>query len=485
MKKLQRFISEHWLFLFLLSILSFIFISTLSKTLLWDWDECLYAGYAHAMKESGNFLTNYWNGQVILDKIPLYTVLLQLPLFFSNSDVGMRLINVIFSILLLIAVYNFCISRFTKRVAIFSVMLFLTCEVAVRYLTKISTDIPYALFIFLGYAVFTSQLPALRRGLIAGVLLGLAVLVKGFGVLPFLMVFCFISIFYEPNRYKQLISYLLGGFIFTTVPWLYIQYALYGQKFITVYFLENIIQRARYPIEIHFGGKLFYVKHLFRELFPWIMSGFVWVIIAFGNIKSSLKKDKEIIGLLLCVVMPFISLTLAKTKIEWYLIPLYPFLVIYIAKCLDILFLRFKVSNIVIILVGLLILVDGLHLITTETNFFEKQIAISPRNKIALESRKDPSKTLNYLVQFSERRAREVLNPTLYTSFTWIYGGNACAYYYSGKKINYHYSAEDFVTALKRGNGLYLVENGDLHFVSDFPIRVVSKNSDFTLFRVD
>jgi len=477
MNKILSFLKEHWIFSAVLIVLGIIFLTTLGKVPLWDWDECLYAGYAESMKLSHNVLTNYWNGQAILDKLPFYTVLLQTPLLFSDSEFALRMVNVVATFVLLLFIYFFTTVRFSKRVGIFSILFLLTGEVLVRYFTKISTDIPFTLFIFLGYIVFTSRFSTRKRGLIAGFAFALATLVKGFGVLPFLLSMGLIALLFEQQSKIKLLVWLGIGFFVLVTPWLLVEYSIYGEKFIHVYFWENIVQRSRYPIEFHFGGRLFYIKSILREWFP-------WVLIGFGGLISILKKERKTIELLICIIVPFFFLTLAKTKIEWYAAPLYPFIAIYLAYSLDLIFKKFKVHQVAILFIAILIALDGFYLVIKENKFFVKNVTDDSRIAIAKQARMQPESELNYLVQFSERQAKDILNPTLYTSFTWIYGGNACAHYYSKKRVRYFYSVSDFSLRLKRGNGLFLIQNGDLNRLKGYKVTVVSKNSDFTLFKL-
>ena len=130
------------------------------------------------------------------------------------------------------------------------------------------------------------------------------------------------------------------------------------------------------------------------------------------------------------------------------------------------------------------ITLQGFYLLGRDSKLFVQNVPVNPRNQIALDANLLPEKTIEYLVQFPERRAKEILNPTLYTSFTWSYGGNACAVYYSQKKIHYYYSVFDFKKRLKKGNGLFLMQNGDTGLLQGLKVTIIKKNSDFTLFRL-
>lgn len=490
LEKIVTFIRSNALFMVLFTVIISVLLFTLNKELLWDWDECIYASFAREMHNSGHFLTNFFNGEPILDKIPFYTVLLQIPLFFTNADFGMRLISIFFSGILISAMYVFVKKKFNTSVALFAVLLFITSGIAVRYFGKISTDIPYSAMLFMAYSLISIGKKNYINALLTGLFIGVAILIKGFSVFPFLLGLIIIIWLFEREKRIGRTIVVLTGLTVSIVPWLTSLYILYGKQFIDVYFLENIIQRARYPIEFHFGGRLFYVKLLLREYFPWILLAFFWPISVlldkrnFKDLITFIKKEQKIIELLLFILLPFVFLTLSKTKIEWYAIPMMPFLVIYLSYVLHRILENFRVGKGILYCFFAIIIVQGFYILGKDTKLFVDRVSVNSRHQIAIDASKLPEKKLEYLVQFPERRAKEILNPTLYTSFTWKYGGNACAVYYSRKRIHYYYSVFDFTKRLKRGDGLFLIQNGDTGLLQGLRYTIIKKNSDFTLFRV-
>ena len=131
----------------------------------------------------------------------------------------------------------------------------------------------------------------------------------------------------------------------------------------------------------------------------------------------------------------------------------------------------------------ILVMLDAGRLMINETRLTKSGPDISPRYKTLKEVAKVEGDTLDYLVQYSERRGWETLSKNLTTSTTFIYGGNPCAVYYTGKKVNYYYEIKKFQERVKKGGGLYLLENGDLWTVKDLPVKKIYGNLDFTLFR--
>ncbi len=492
--KLKKFLLNFWPLILILVVAGFMMFFRLGRDSFWDWDECIYSQYGKTMKLTGNFLTNQWLGQARLEKPPLYSWLLQVPYLFGINEFNARVLSVIATFVLLIFVYFFAKKFFSERVAVLSTLLMLTAETLVVYSIRVNTDTFFTLFIFLGFFFWILSDKKSKFSYLSGLFFASSVMVKGLGITAYLTaIFLSILINFKREKFMNFIK-MLSSFLVLIVPWHIYEYFTYGNQFIHVYIVENLIQRAKNPIEFHFGGRLFYIKLAYEELQPWILAIIILPLFYLLKLKKylSLKaagkelRSKEILfTLLLLIIIPFISISSIQTKIAWYLMPIYPFLAIFLAYSLDLLLKNIRhhfLSTGLMWLFILLIATDAFWLLYRETKFYQSYPDISPRNKVAIISRNYPQKSLDYLVQFSERRGRETLAPNLTTSTTFVYGGNACAVYYSDKKVNYYYSTTDFVQRVKRGGGLYLIENGDLHFINQLPVKTLYKNSDFKLF---
>lgn len=491
MIKIKKLILEYWPLILIISISLFLFIFKLGRDPFWDWDECIYSVYGREMKITGNFLTNQWNGLLGFEKPPFYAWLLQIPFSFGINEFNSRIISVIAGIFLMCFIYIFSKKYFTERVAILSILFLLASEVFILYVIRVNTDIVYLLFVFLGFYSWILSKNNYKFSYLSGVFFGLAVMDKGLSVLAFLVA-TFFSIFinFKKNRLKDFIKMLFSFFILIA-PWHLYQLLIQGNYFIKIYIKENLIQRANNPIEFHFGGNFFYIKQLLRELVPWIFASLILPIyyiinkkkfFNFTAIKKEFKNKEMIFIILIFILIPLLSITRIQTKLPWYALPIYPFLCIFIAYSLD--FLLKKLHKLIFYGILFFLILDVLLLINKEIRPFQNKPAITPRHEVFIKSNKYPQKTIEYLVQYSERRAKEVLAPNLTTSTTFIYGGNPCAVYYSNKKIIYYYTKEDFLKRLHKGNGLYAIENGDTTMLDEKPkTTLLFRNSDFTLFK--
>lgn len=493
MKFLKHILSHYWPLLIIILVAGVLFLSQLGKETLWDWDECIYAQYGKEMKQTGNYLTNQWNHILGFEKPPLYALLLQIPYLFGVNEFNARIISLLSGLLLISVVYVFSKKYFSSGVAIIASLLLLCSEVFVIYSMRANTDLSYSLFIFSAFYFWITSFKKSSNSYWAGVFFALAVMVKGLSIVSFLAAI-FVSLFINYKK-DGLLNYfkMIGVLIILILPWHLYQYLTYGSRFVFVYFYENLIKRANNPIEFHVESRLFYFKLLYRELFPWIFFLLSIPLVYILNVKHylSVKKlikkiqENEVLCIvLICIVVPLIAITRIQTRLPWYAIPLYPFLAIVIAYSIETLLKQFKLHKLLLLFIVFLIL-DAGKLGIKESKLFEKKHVISPRNLVFMEAKKYKDPQINYLVWRPEREAKSALtqSPNLYTSTTFIYGGNTCALYYSDKKINYYYSTDEFKKSLKKDKGFYVVENGDLWIIKDLPVKILYRNSDFTLFR--
>ena len=149
-KKIEGQMKKHWIIIIITIVFSVLVLSRLGRDLLSDWDECIYTEYARAMQQTGDFLTHQWNGSYTLEKPPLYSWIQQIPFLFSINEFTARLPTAIFGLLLILTVYHFGRRFFSSAVGIMAVLLLLSSEVVVRYMTRANTDIGYTFFIFAG-----------------------------------------------------------------------------------------------------------------------------------------------------------------------------------------------------------------------------------------------------------------------------------------------------------------------------------------------
>ena len=146
------------------------------------------------------------------------------------------------------------------------------------------------------------------------------------------------------------IGSLLFPFILSTIsfllivfPWHYFMYRLYGRPFINEYFFYHILKRASEGIEQH--GRPFWwfnivIRHWARH---WYVLGLVALVFLGGALanalRAALRKDgpceppirrefQAELLIFLWVVLTFFIFSSSSSKIQWYIMPIYPVMAI-------------------------------------------------------------------------------------------------------------------------------------------------------------
>lgn len=508
-------IRRHFPFILLAAIVAVLFFLGIQKEPFRDWDECLYAQYCREMSQQGHYLTNLWNGYIDMQKPPLYSWILIPFVALSSQELWLRLPNVVGAVGILTLVYMFCARYFSRTVGFLAALVLLTGEVFVINSLHLNTDVLFTFFLFAGtWAWFeTKHITKIKHQhsyllpYLAGLLIGVATMMKGLSSLSFLIAIGVVSVVFPAKNSIRQYGKLLVAWALTVVPWHMITFFTYDDRFIKVYLLDNIIKRSRYPIEFHRERIWFYGVLAIKELMPWVFISFAAVIqlgaIIVKHLKgkkkrwkplyTALTKHQLLIGVMVLIALPLLSITRVQTRVAWYILPIYPFLAIYIAYNLVLVtqYVREKTPlhrlkhsmQVLIVLLSIGLLVDAGQLIVHETRILTPAQDPSFNTQVQRIIQKTPYPTLTYLVPFGERQAREYLPETEQIDMTWVYGGNPCMVYYGQKKTNYIYTTEEFEQILQHKSGMFLVENGDMKYSEGH--RVIYHNSEHTLFIVE
>lgn len=500
----MKFLKKYIPLLLILCVSAFYFLGRLGRDLLYDWDECIYAAYTHSMKMGSDLLVNHFNGYRVFDKPPLYMWMLGVSTFFGENEYSFRVLSALASLALLSTVYLFAQKYFSRKVAVLATLLLLSSESIVSRSVIVNTDIFFTLFIFIAAWLWLESDKKEWLGYMSGAFLGLGVMVKGLGSLPFLAVILLCAIFERKREAIARVTKVFIGFLVVIAPWHITAFALHPKEFFDVYLYDNVIKRSLYAIENHHERWFFYFRLIISEFFPWIV--FVALIPAslyrrlkttttIKEFKLAWERNKVLFTLLLMVVLPLISMTRVMTKLSWYAMPVLPFLAVLLGYYITVFIRRLTASimqgtlgtMLITFIYGiavLLISIDAFTALSRSVRMTHTQRTVPPRTEAILKTATYPEKTLEYMVPFGERQGRSALPPTEQIAQTWLYGGNACAVYYSNKVVNYHYYPEAFVNKMKSGKGLYLVENGDLHFLKEVTNKMkVFENIEYTIFR--
>lgn len=343
------------LILILASILIFF---NLGVNHLIPWDEAIYAKVAKNMVENNNYLVLHWNSLATgwFEKPPLYMwITTGFMKVLGFTALAARIPSAIFGVLTVVLVFVFANKLFNKTAAFISSLSILTTVHFLYYSRASMLDVTATFFITLALYLYWCAKSRDKRitWILSGLVIGLAAMTKGFvGLLPFLVIGLYeiyLFVFEKQRLNKRLVLNYLTLFISSMVvaaPWHVAMYKIFGWEFVNKYFVYHVWDRATVAIEDKGNPFFWYLLVLKVSMRTW----FVVLLGAFPlGLYLAFKKDKRFVFLSIWVLSIFLFFSLAKSKIIWYIIPLYPSLCIlvgyFIERSLDFVMTKVKILN--------------------------------------------------------------------------------------------------------------------------------------------
>jgi outer membrane protein assembly factor BamB len=342
--KKRPWLSEHVDALCVLAILAFstMFFVNLGSGPLWVADEQTYSQWAFHMFKSGDYMTPWAFGDVLMwiGKPPLFMWLMSLAYqIFGATNFAARFWSAVFGALSLVLVFYLGKKLYNVPVGLVSVLVLGTFSTFYVFARRAMLDVSFVFFILASiYFLLLSETKenAQRYVALGGLFFGLAFMTKQ--VAAFLIPIIVFAYFAATGRgvkflfKKRFNPFWLVG-ILIVAPWMIYMALRFGQDFWQSFFVFSGITRASTPIEGHTGSYLFYFNYLVNNenLYWIILLPFSAGLCAFNAVVKRLKGDVLILSWMAIVLVAF---TLIQTKLEWYILPAFPAFAIAISSFL-------------------------------------------------------------------------------------------------------------------------------------------------------
>ncbi|MBP7927697.1 glycosyltransferase family 39 protein [Patescibacteria group bacterium] len=370
---LTRFVSNSTFILISIVVIAGILIfSGLGTTHLIPWDEAIYAKVAKNMVHSGDYLGMTWQpNKLWFEKPPLgiwfESILMNI---WGYGSFVVRLPSAVFGLLTVIMTFIFGKYMFGKKEGFIAAISLLTTFHFLQYSRYAMLDVILTFFISLSLALYyvAKQQKKDYLWLLAGASIGFAILTKGVvGFLPFVIIFVY-ELFLVLSKSQSFSGSLLKNYLrmfFASVlvflPWHLYMYIKYGYEFIQSYLVYHVFNRAFSAIEDKGQPFHWYVIVLRVSMRLWFIPLLGAVPVA---IYRGLKRDKRFVFLTLWGLVIFLFFSLAKSKVVWYIIPIYPVLSLmlgyFVQKVISLILSKLgSLNNIVINYLGLYIVLMG------------------------------------------------------------------------------------------------------------------------------
>ncbi|MEH2156229.1 ArnT family glycosyltransferase [Nostoc sp.] len=334
---MRLFRQKEWLFS-LLVISLVLWLIFLGNSPLRDWDEGTVAQVAReiwrAPLGSMRWLYPTLGGEPYYNKPPLMHLLIAWTYSIGGvNEWTTRLPGAVLTALGVPLLYLVGCLLFNQSLpALFAALVYLTMLPVLRHGRLAMLDGTTITFFLLLLFCLLKARQNRRYALGVGFCLGLITLTKGMIVL---LLGAIAGLFLIADRQLALLTspYLLVGIFLGNAPaiaWFAAQWQHYGENFFQVNFQAQSFDRLTQSVEGHSGPPWYYLIELIKYSFPWLLffpEGFylAW------------KKRHTTWGRLIIIgtIVYLVSISLMRTKLPWYVMPVYPFLALTIGAKLS------------------------------------------------------------------------------------------------------------------------------------------------------
>ena len=311
--------------LFLLGLSVFFLTFHLGKGSLTSWDESIYATIAQNIVKSGDWLRLQYQGLPWSDKPPLSIwVTAFFYKIFGISEFSSRFFSSLCGTGTVLVTYLLGRSLFGRWTGLLGALVLLSSSHYMHFARFGVMDAPLTFFLTLSLYFFWRGHERDRSLFFSGIAAGAAIMVKGaaaFPIFPIVWIYCLWA-----GRLDVLTrsSYWVGVIIAVLIalPWHTYEMALHPNAMMNDSVLRHLVFRPMSVLDGHDGNFYFYVRTLINKYHPWILIA-IWSAPLFLY-KAFRKRQEEIVFLTVWIFFIFGLATLMKTKIHWYIIPIYP-----------------------------------------------------------------------------------------------------------------------------------------------------------------
>lgn len=315
------------IFVIMIFIISAICLVNLGDFAVQDWDEARHGVNAYEMYKNKeyiittyNYQNDYWNL-----KPPLSPLIINLFFnLFGKSIFTFRLYSAISIILLAIIIGLFMKDRYGKVESIVALILFAICKpIFLRHVGRYGDA--DGLFLLLSSISLLSMfyIKENKKYLyISGFFFSLAFLTKSWHALFIVAIgglYLLLSGEIKKIKFKQYILFI-ASFVIPIGSWILLRVKKDGFKFLQEMVKYDLLKRTSTGIEGNGQDCLFYIKHMIVE-FSISSLIIILLLILIKDYKKILNKSN--LPYLLWIIVPFVLFTVSKTKLDWYIVPIY------------------------------------------------------------------------------------------------------------------------------------------------------------------
>src|SRR5579862_3747048 len=293
--------------------LFFLYFFGLTRTGLIGPDEPRYAAIGRAMAATGDWVTpRLWGAPWFEKPALLYWMTAAGFKLGLGPELAPRLPVALASVAFLIYFFVVLRREFGDRAAAYSAAILATSSGWLAYSQVALTDLPMSAAFAAAMLTMLAPLAGVASFVIAGILLGLAILAKG--LVP--LVLFIPALWFLRHRIRDL-AILFVAAAFVAAPWYVLVTLRNGPQFLEEFFWKQQFGRFLTGALEHGQPVWFYVPVLLVGLFPWLPM----LALLFTR---PLYRDRRAQFLLAWFIWGFVFFSASRNKLPGYLLPLLP-----------------------------------------------------------------------------------------------------------------------------------------------------------------
>lgn len=297
-----------------------------------SWDEALYASVSKGILRSGDWLRFNLAGEPWSDKPPgcLWATAFLFKTF-GASEFTARAFSAVCGAGAVVATYALGTRLFGRWTGLVSALVLLSAKHYLRASRFGMMDAPLVLCVVLVFYGFWRGREQGRYDLLAGAALGAGLLVKGFAILAVLpLLFLYGLLARDFSFLRRGTAWAgLGLAVLLALPWNVYEMTTNNQTFMKDVVIKHLVTRTTQAVEGHHGGWYFYIRTMINKYHPWMLISlfsaplFLW---------QALRRRDPAVSLVAAWLWGYFAvITLIRTKLAWYILPLYPALSLSVA----------------------------------------------------------------------------------------------------------------------------------------------------------
>ncbi len=347
-------------------ITAFLFLFQLGNDPFRDYDEATYAQVINDTLSSGNLLTLRHFTSDWYEKPPLYmwSGMLSAQMF-EHKEFAYRLPSAIAGMVCVILVMLITYRITGSFLATFvSSSILLTSPLFLEASRQVRLDVPVTMTMLFAFLCFLYGLRD-RRWLVGiGIALSIGILIKSLIALLVLPLFIIYAFLHKDYLWLKDKFFWLGMvfMLMILIPWHMYESMHAGMVFWNDYLFHQVLERFTSNLVGGQSSISHYLKYLFAYGLPWSI---VFIVAIFGFCDSAIRKSpyfKVVVTVCAYALFLVAFFFIARTKIIYYLTPLYPFFALSIGMQIYAFYstLEKEVSRRMVLIITALVLFTGL-----------------------------------------------------------------------------------------------------------------------------